>query len=165
MPWSNLDDWNQMKLSLEMTFDSQREWLHAAKELSDQIAAKTHSIDTFLDTLCKKTCVNCHDICCGRATLWFDFRDLLFIYFNTCEFPKQQIFKNIDLSCCYLGPFGCQFKRCERPFICTWYICPKQTSIMGSNGFRQNGEYITSILKEIKLDRKSLEQMFLEVAC
>jgi hypothetical protein len=30
--------------------------------------------------------------------------------------------------CCYRHPRGCRLARISRPWICTWYLCPAQTS-------------------------------------
>jgi hypothetical protein len=162
-PWSDWDSWCQMKLSLEKSVKSQGMTIDAAREMSRQIAGKIYSIDHALDILCQSTCVNCHDICCGKATLWYDFRDLLFIYLNSDKFPQHQISKNKDLTCSCLTMFGCRLKRCERPFICTWYICPKQTEAMQEFGIEEEVSRITPILDEIKFHRKVLEKVFVEV--
>lgn len=161
-PWSDQDSWCQMKLSLKMSVESQGKKLDAAREIAHQITGKIGSIDDSLDILCRSTCVDCHDICCGKATLWYDFRDLLFIYLNSGKFPRQQIFKNKDLRCSRLTLSGCRLKRCNRPFICTWYICPEQTEVMQEREFAKEGSDITSILQEIQSDRKILEKMFIE---
>jgi hypothetical protein len=164
-PWSDQDSWLQMKLSLEMSVKSQGMRLDAARKVSHQIARKIHSINGALDTLCQSTCNNCRDICCGKATLWYDFRDLLFIYLYSDSFPNQQISKNEDLSCSCLTMSGCRLNRCERPFICTWYICPKQIEAMQDFGIQKEVSRISSIIEDIKLERKVLENMFVEVVC
>lgn len=165
-PWSDQNKWSQMKLTLEISSRSQGEGLDAAREISHQIDNKIRSIDGILDILCQMTCVDCHDLCCGKATLWYDFRDLLFIYLNLDEFPQQQIWKKEGSSCSCLTLSGCRLKRWERPFICTWYICPKQTDVMQKKDFSEAAVHITSVLQEIKSDRKMLEKVFIEaVSC
>lgn len=165
VPWSDQGDWDQMKLSLEVTIASQGERLHGVRVLADQITEKLCSTDSYLETLCKNSCVTCADICCGRATLWYDFRDILFLLLSTSGFPGRQLFKKTDLTCSCLTSAGCRLKRCERPFICTWYICPKQKDLLESAGLRENGSSVFSLLQEIKTDRKTLEQKFLGVVC
>lgn len=162
-PWSDQESWCQMKLSLEISARFQGERLDVAREISHQIENKICSIDGALDILCQATCVDCHDICCGKATLWYDFRDLLFIYLNSDKFPQQQIWKKKDLSCSCLTLSGCSLKRCERPFICTWYICPKQTGVMQKKDFPEEAAHVTSVLQEIKSNRKMLEKEFIDV--
>lgn len=161
-PWSDRYSWEQMRLSLAVSVKAQGERLRRAREISHHIARKLCSIDAALDTLCRSTCIYCSDICCSRATLWYDFRDLLFIHLYSDTFPPQQICRNEDLTCSCLTLSGCRLNRHERPFICTWYICPKQNEFIQQDNPLDNVAHISLILLEIKSDRKELEQAFLD---
>lgn len=166
VPWSTPQIWQQMKLSLGMTVAAQGERLDVARAVSRQIGEKFGELDVHLDSLGGATCCHCEDICCHRATLWYDFRDLVFIYLFTSEFPEQQITRGTDLKCSYLASTGCSMVRFKRPFICSWYICPRQTHVMKKNGrINEEGQKISSLLGQIKQDRFLLENVFLKVFC
>ncbi len=153
-----------MKKSLAMSVKSQEDRFRDARKISRGIAEKIARINTDLDVLCQSACVDCENICCSRATIWFDFKDLLYLYLSSCKFPQKQIRKNRNLSCSCLTPSGCSLKRRDRPFVCTWYICPKQNKILKDRevGHRDR---ILKVLQEIKKERKQLEVMFLQAVC
>ena len=58
-----------------------------AREIRNRLDALSHCIDE----LCRLTCPVCTDICCRRATIWYDFKDLACLYFAGDGFPGQQI--------------------------------------------------------------------------
>ncbi len=163
VPWGDPATWSQVHLSLEMTVRSQWEQLAQVRQLARQIGEQLGAIDESLNTLCQSTCVACTDICCRRATLWYDFRDLLFIFLYSGSLPRWQISRKEDLSCIHLSPTGCKLKRYERPFICSWYICPDQIEIFQRRRGEGEPDTILSQLHHIKSHRILLEDLFVEV--
>jgi hypothetical protein len=43
-----------------------------------------------LDALCAASCPWCPDPCCLKASVWFDFKDLLFMHFDQLSIPACQ---------------------------------------------------------------------------
>jgi len=128
---------------------------------AQHIARRYKDIEGALNNICLRSCTNCNDLCCTRATVWYDLKDLLFIYLNTGAFPTQQIFRKPDGACCNLTPSGCKVVRSDRPFICTWYICATQKQIIEAGKSTGSNTDVQSIIKEIKRTRKELEAAFI----
>ena len=95
-------------------------------------------MEPVLEQACAAVCPGCTDVCCARATIWYDFKDLLYLFFTGSDtgrlpgpgFPDGQIRKVKEpgggQTCVHLGPDGCSQPRIRRPFVCTWYLCPDQ---------------------------------------
>lgn len=130
IPWQTAEDWNQVLLSFKAVENKGKDKLTALSGIAKKIQKNYEIISEPMESLCACTCVNCEDICCMRATVWFDFKDLLYIYFATGKLPESQIkkitLKNQIRTCGCLTQQGCILSRTERPFVCTWYLCPTQ---------------------------------------
>jgi hypothetical protein len=162
-PWKSPGIWSQVISALEHTVRNQRTGLDEARELSALIDKEYAKVNDALDTVCKATCSSCLDTCCKKATVWYDFKDLLYIYLHSGQFPGEQLRKKSDLTCCNLTPMGCRLHRSERPFVCTWYICPSQAAMMSEKSREQATLLVRSSIQEIKSLRKRLEDIFVEV--
>jgi hypothetical protein len=130
------------------------------RKISRRIEDGYAELDGQLDSLATLTCSNCTSICCTVATVWYDLRDLLFLYLADNKLPRQQITRNADRTCVHLTPRGCCLKRRERPFICTWYICAAQKEVL----IRQHdaGKEIFTYIDQLKTARKELENRFVD---
>ncbi|MFW2367100.1 MAG: hypothetical protein ACN4GW_11830 [Desulforhopalus sp.] len=153
-PWKSPEDWFQVNFSFEHIGLRQWQKLQSAKKIADQIDNKLRAIDGDLEILCDTTCPSCVDICCKKATVWYDFTDLLYLYFSSARLPAGQISRKADLSCSHLTPTGCELNRIMRPFICTWYICPDQKDI-------SSGQKLQNSIQNIQILRKQLEEEFI----
>lgn len=159
-PWNSSELWSQAVRSLECLRAKRRPNLQQAKQLAERIEKKLRAVNGDLETLCNETCESCIDICCKKATVWYDFKDLLYLYFSSGCLPAGQIYKNPDLSCSNLAPSGCRLPRTMRPFICTWYICPDQAAICSSKWPHGRHRMMVAI-QEIQWLRKQLENEFI----
>lgn len=160
-PWKERDHWSQAVHSLKYAGARRRRRLMQAEKFADQIERKLRTVDSALETLCNATCESCIDICCKKATVWYDFKDLLYLYFSTGRLPDGQIHKKPDQTCCHLTPAGCYLSRSVRPFICTWYLCPDQAFLCA--GQRPGGlNCIQASIQEIQGLRKQLESEFIK---
>ncbi len=164
IPWKSNEEWEQVLLTIknfERQYDKQPLFFY---DLAVQIKEKIDSLSATMEDLCKKVCPDCKDICCNRATIWYDFKDLLFIAFSKQKLPDFQIRKTYkpkdEKGCCHLSIHGCKLKRSERPFVCTWYICPAQKKYLGSNNPELAKEF-NSILSKIKKLRQKIETRFI----
>lgn len=129
---------------------------------ADQIYHLYHCIDGDLDDICRLTCPTCEDVCCMRARLWFDVKDLIPYYTRFGRFPDGQIVKTgkgTASACCYLSLNGCKLPRAQRPYVCTWYLCPDQKTILKTMPVAS--EKIEASLARIKLLRNQIRNLFL----
>jgi hypothetical protein len=63
--------------------------------------------------------------------------------------------------CRYLGPRGCRLSRLDRPWVCTWYLCPTQRERL-RNEDRPAYDRLQQEMKAIGAGRKALLRAFLE---
>lgn len=160
-PWNSSELWSQIVSSLEYLHAKRGQQLVQAQKLANRIEKKLRAVNGDLETLCNATCESCIDICCKKATVWYDFKDILYLKLSSGSLPAGQIYKKPDLACCKLTLSGCELPRTRRPFICTWYICPEQVarcSVQEREG-RQN---IQNAIQEIQELRKQLEYEFIQ---
>lgn len=133
------------------------------RQKADAILALMARLDRPMDALSRVTCPTCEDPCCRRATLWYDFVDLL-VMGSTCQpWPPGQPMTVVGAQCRYLGPTGCRLPRIRRPWICTWYLCPRQTAHLEATWPSQRVA-ITRMIAGVKQLRKALEDAFIDVA-
>ncbi len=134
IPWVHGYDWEQMTQSIIKSASFHKERFGNLQILAGEITEIYKNIDNDIEKVSQATCPSCSDVCCMRATVWYDRKDLLFIYYSTGELPLEQIYRRDDGSCCHLSSHGCSLNRSSRPFICTWYICPTLKEAMGESG-------------------------------
>jgi hypothetical protein len=116
-----------------------------------------------MNILSRETCSDCEDPCCRRATLWYDFVDLLVIGASGHSWPLGQPMATVGSQCRYLGPSGCRLPRIQRPWICTWYLCPRQTAQLEATRPLQR-RAVARMMADVKRLRKALEVAFIHVA-
>ena len=171
IPWADEDVWSQAVLSITKTISvisadcSLRLEVEAMQILVQHIVEGYAETEAVLERVCIASCTTCTDVCCARATVWYDERDLLVMYLITGALPKSQIYRRPDRSCCNLTPSGCRLPRSERPFICTWYICPEQNTILKEYFGSDDRIDISHTINGIKKARKDLEQIYIDVIC
>ena len=130
--------------------------------LAQKLRRRLESIFSVLDELCIDSCPWCPEPCCLKASVWYDFKDLLFLHFNEQPIPPAQPKANLNMPCRYLGSRGCRLPRMTRPWICTWYLCPTQTAKL-RNGHQAKGELLDQTIARIKSERTLLENEFIRI--
>ncbi|MCP3872687.1 MAG: hypothetical protein GY699_05955 [Desulfobacteraceae bacterium] len=167
IPWQTLDEWNQIFFSIQAIDNLYGDKLNNIRELAINIRQKYKQISDAIEMVCSHTCVDCMDICCKRATIWFDLKDVLYIYFGTKTFPEFQIYKKekekSEKSCCHFSPKGCALERTKRPFVCTWYFCSDQKKYLASHHRKINSDF-DLIFMEIKNFRNQIEEEFIQIS-
>ena len=158
-PWQDENSWAQ--INSFFSYSCRDKQLDEPIRYAAEIARKITLVDELLENLCGATCQSCAEPCCQRATIWFDFVDLLFIHLQYKFLPPRQIVKERGEPCPQLTPSGCILPRPERPFICTWYICPAQSAIIEQADPTSELQNIYSYLGEIQSTRKLLEDAFI----
>ncbi len=82
------------------------------------------------------------------------------------HYRKGRSYRHPDHSCCNLTPAGCRLTRSDRPFICTWYICPDQQKILSRLANRSGKELaVFRTISTIKTARKELQQAYINILC
>lgn len=130
IPWQDRAKFQEVLGSLARMGAQRGHELHPVRDLARKIQACFGQVSDELDMACSLTCPACQDNCCERATIWYDFRDLVYLYFGPGRMPQGQIVKGPGgEGCPNLTSSGCILPRAERPFVCTWYLCPDQKAM------------------------------------
>ena len=161
IPWNTIGRWREANACLARTIDNHEPALADCRRQARQTRRRIESLFPLMEDLCRRTCPACTDICCRRAWVWADFRDLLFFHLAGIPVPEQQLVSRQGDHCRHAGPTGCRLDRLQRPFVCTWYICPAQTRLLDDRA--EEKRHLTSALEQIKTLRKHMEESFIRV--
>ena len=154
--------WNNANREVARMIRYYRNDLNRAFSLARKVQDSLESIFPILDDLCQITCPWCPNPCCLVATVWIDFKDLLFLHLRGLYIPSAQLLRNVDNVCSYSTSKGCMLPRISRPWICTWYLCPTQKANFYKKPYAmQTGFHL--IVREIKAGRKEMEAEFIRV--
>jgi len=168
IPWCSDKEWCQVGCSIKRIHSLYRDKLGPVIEMAGKIRQNYEHLSVPIEELCSHTCVTCGDICCIRATIWFDLKDLLYLYFGLNVFPDAQIVKRNQgdqkTGCCHFSKKGCTLERTERPFVCTWYFCPEQGDYL-NRYYPEKRQAIDRRLIEIKTLRNEMEAAFIRISC
>ena len=161
-PWKQPEKWREINTILTQTTGNKKEGLARASSIAHEVRRQLHAVTKPMDSLCVQTCRFCTDICCLKASIWADFRDLIFWHMSGQAIPLHQTISHVNQSCRYLGNHGCTLPRLSRPFVCTWYLCPSQVSRIRENPKYDDWQGLPGALQSIKQHRKMLENAFVE---
>lgn len=159
VPWATPALWREANSCLADAIRTHRSALAGSRRQARQTRLLLESIFPHMDVLCRQTCPDCTDICCRRAYVWADFRDLLFCHLADIPPPDRQLLDRKGGHCRYGGPGGCRLDRIRRPFVCTWYLCPAQTQRLRQAPAEM--KTIQEILHQIKRLRREMEASFI----
>ena len=161
VPWNTPDLWQAANESLSAAI------VQNQPAMADLIC-RAHAIQRLyealfppMDGICRRTCPTCKDRCCRRAWVWADFKDLLFFHLVGIHPPKRQLLHQKGDRCRYASADGCRLNRIQRPFVCTWYLCPAQTRIL--NELPVTRDMLTTTIDQIKAARRQMEDRFIAV--
>lgn len=160
LPWSTPPLWQAATQTMAFTIRQYRGALLPVIDLSRRIYERIHTVDSYMTHLCNQTCPRCQDICCGHAHAYFDFKDLLYLHLSQGRLPAHQTLEKSRQTCRYLNPNGCILPRTERPFICTWYICPDQRACLEQVA-PSAMLFLLNSLKALKTGRNQLEAAYI----
>jgi len=158
-PWNTPVLWQDANTCLAYTMRKKRSVLAESRRQAHQIRNRLELIFPLMDRLCRSTCPDCADICCRRAWVWVDFKDLLFLHLADIQVPGQQLLDQQKSRCRYRIPNGCRLDRLQRPFACTWYLCPVQTQWLRKQPAKM--KRISASLQQIKRLRREMEASFI----
>jgi len=159
-PWGIASIWTEVNNSIRYLIGLHKKSLGEAFQVAYGIRDKLITLFPIQDDLLNATCVKCQSPCCGTATVWLDYCDLIFIHLTGQLIPDHQLIEKQTDVCRYHSDKGCLIPRLSRPWVCTLYLCPPQMELLRGRGdvFRNK---IDKIIQEIKLGRKNLEQEFI----
>jgi len=161
IPWGESAQWSAANASIEHSLQRHRHALTPSRQLAHELRVELNILFHPMEALCQTTCPFCNDICCRRACVWIDFKDLLFLHLADIQPPSQQLLAERGERCRYSGPAGCRLERIGRPFVCTWYLCPAQTARLLK--IPDQKKRIADSLQRIKYLRNEMETAFIQV--
>jgi hypothetical protein len=142
---------------MALLIDRHRPALDRTAGAAAAIRTRLDILFPILDGLCEPTCPECRAPCCRHATVAFDHPDLIFLHLAGQAVPPLQPRTAPGGACNYLGPRGCLLPRAGRPWICTWYLCPSQKSLLQE----EPAKIVSQTISEIKGLRKEMETAFI----
>jgi hypothetical protein len=160
-PWGTAKLWHEINQSFALHLKLFHDQLIQARLYAKLIKKNFQRIFPLMDNLCSKTCPVCIEACCVHAKPWYDFKDLVYLHLCKLPIPTAQPIGQLKDSCRYLTPNGCNLPRQIRPWICTWYLCPTQKTILNLCPSTKSLP-IDSTLTQIKAYRKTLENEFIQ---
>lgn len=161
-PWSSAGLWRDANQSMASAIHCHRNRWQDAIYLAQQIRCRIEALDPLMRALCEQTCPLCTDNCCRRATVWFDFKDLLLHHMVQKAVPTGQLITAVHQTCRYLGFDGCTLPRIQRPFVCTWFICSSQKGVLDHWPLSRK-QFLWNSLEALKNGRNKLENLFIRV--
>ena len=161
-PWRHVEEWHEANQTMVHLMQLHKKQLDQVSNIADSISRLLQAVFPDLASLCNQTCPWCPEPCCMAATVWFDFKDLVFQHASGYDLPPNQVKRDRAGHCSYLGAKGCRLDRFSRPWICTWYICESQKRILFGRE-RHMKLRIDKTLGTIRQLRRKLETTFIEV--
>ncbi len=162
VPWVSDTAWRSANRAIGHLCTRHYSSLGPAREITRDLIACLEQIFPLLDQLCGQTCSICRTPCCQIATVWFDYKDLVFMHLSGLETPPGQITRKPAGACTYGGPAGCRLPRLGRPWICAWYLCPPQKGLLTAAP-RDKLRLFAENIRNIKRLRKQMEAEFIQI--
>ena len=162
IPWADRKSWRAANHAVAYHLKRYPAVLKKLNIPAQKIQSSLLSVFPVLNDLCADSCPWCPEPCCLNASVWFDFKDLLFLHFNELLIPPCQPKADLKAPCCYLGSKGCRLPRINRPWICTWYLCPTQTAKLKKESPAKH-KLLNQAFAQIKSDRKLLENEYIRI--
>lgn len=161
-PWQTQASWQAANEAMGCTIRGYQSGLQRPIHLAAEMLKRIESLDDLMDALCAATCPGCRDACCRRASLWYDFKDLLFIHLSKGALPPGQARGAADRVCKYVTPTGCVLPRSQRPFICTWYLCAAQKVHLQKMAVSKV-LFLNHSIAALKTARGQMENLFIQI--
>ncbi len=162
VPWGVHPTWRQANLSLQHLCTRHRTALDSARITVHDLKNHLEALFPVLDSLCSRTCTVCPAPCCQVATVWFDFKDLVFLHLGDLAIATSQLTRTQAGFCGCCGPAGCRLPRLSRPWTCSWYLCPAQKNLLVEIPGKTR-VMVAETMAAIKQLRKKLETEFIRI--
>lgn len=162
IPWASRQSWREAHQAVAYHLRRYAQDLKPLNIRAQALESCLKAVFPIMDELCAASCPWCPDPCCLEASVWFDFKDLLFMHFNQLTIPPCQPKANLKNPCCYFGSKGCRLPRINRPWICTWYLCPTQTAILRKD-YPTERQSLMQAFSQIKSERDLLQSEYIRI--
>jgi hypothetical protein len=160
-PWSTRAEWLEVNAAMAAALRKDFRRMEILRDMAKRIGRRVDFLGSMLDGLCGDTCPGCADKCCERATVWYDFKDLLGFHLAGAAIPAVQLPPRPKRACKFLTTKGCALPRIERPFICTWFLCAAQKRAL-EEWPASHRQFLENSLRALKEGRHRLETLFLQ---
>jgi hypothetical protein len=160
VPWRTRALWQEANTCLATAIRQNQPILDESQRQAQRVGRLLELVFPLMNRLCQSTCPNCTNVCCRRAWVWADFRDLLFYHLTDVTPPDYQLLESTAGHCRFASPHGCRLERIRRPFVCTWYLCPAQTHLLLEQPTDKHR--LASVLHGIKEQRRQMEDAFIQ---
>ena len=157
-PWHSRARWREINAAFQYLGRRHDARLGHCRRLAARLAARLTALFPLMDDLCRATCFDCRAPCCRSALVWFDFKDLLFLHLAGLTVPVSQPLYPDRRTCRFLTSRGCRLPRLNRPWLCTWYLCPPQAAMLRARRVCPHEE--TARIKSL---RRDMENEFISV--
>lgn len=154
-PWHTKSAWRDINAIIVGGLDM-HPCLSEARAQASTLRRELEMLFPIMENLCAGTCHWCPAPCCVSAKVWYDIKDLLFLHLAGISPPPEQPIHSFQATCRYLGIKGCKLPRLERPWICTWYLCPTLTARLKNmppplhTAFSETVQRIKDIRRDLK---------------
>lgn len=159
-PWGDRASWREVNDCIAGWIVRRGPRLSAVRSSADRIRRQIERLNPPMDALCREACGSCGTVCCGRATIWYDFRDLIYLHLAGLGPPSGQVMRHPHRPCPHLSAAGCRMDRSRRPFVCTWYLCPAHRKLL-AGPFAPSAAPLLGGLERVRALRKAVEADFL----
>jgi hypothetical protein len=132
-PWDDIRVWREANLAISHAVMARREELARARGLAVRMEPLLEFVVQVMEELGQQSCAACQDPCCRSAEAGFDLRDLVFLHLTGQAVPLTQPLSGGAPVCRHLGAAGCLLPRLSRPWVCRWYLCPRQKRLLRLN--------------------------------
>jgi hypothetical protein len=160
-PWGTKELWSEANSTLHYIIENHYKELQKARDIAERLHAEYQLLFPAIENLSTTTCPKCKNPCCLHAKPYFDFRDLIYLHLSNEQIPEMQTIADSSDQCRYITHVGCSLNRSQRPWICTWYICPSQLTIISTESSTTSLQIPLMINKTQKM-RYRLEKIFLQ---
>jgi hypothetical protein len=164
IPWEQATQWQELHHSLHHLISRYAPIAPGLKSLTQKLDNHLAATYPILDRLQGETCTHCCDPCCLHATIWFSLADCIYLHLSQTPIPTGQPLSTTRGHCRYATPSGCRLERPQRPWVCTWYLCPVQMRRLRCRA-PQIHRCLDQKFRAIKMYRQRLEAYFIAVTC
>lgn len=81
------------------------------------------AISPLIEAYTSAVCPDCTSVCCINRHARFDQSDVIFMTALEKDIPGENPGIADTDACRFLGSRGCNLKRSQRPYRCTWFFC------------------------------------------
>jgi hypothetical protein len=129
-----INRWQESNCALARLLAKHRRHIGRAAAMAGEIRRAIDALAPWMAALCSRTCLFCPEPCCISNTVWFDFRDLLYLHLLEEAVPARQALTDSLDACPFLSPRGCRLPWRIRPWMCIQYLCPAQRAVIEKAG-------------------------------